>query len=453
MQYKKCELTSWSRYPAQNCTLYRPERYSGFHPVGSSSIARGAGLSYGDAALNENGNVVLSERINRILRFDEKIGVITAEAGVTLEEILNVIIPKRWFLPVTPGTQYITLGGAVAADVHGKNHHHDGAFSQFIEKLEVVTPVGRMNCSAEENGALFWATVGGMGLTGFISEVTIKLRPIETAYMSVKHFGAENLTQLFECFSDESLDDQYSVAWIDCLASGNELGRGVFMSAHHARINELEEKNKQSPLTCDDRKPSAIPFDFPGWALNSLTVKALNSFYYKKNSSKDSPFISNYKEYFYPLDGVNNWNRMYGKKGFVQYQCVIPEEKAAEGIRKILETISSSKQSSFLAVLKKMGPENKGFLSFPMAGYTLALDLTINNERIFEILNQLDEMVVSYGGRVYLAKDARLNEKSFLSMYPDYPKWKKIKNQFDPDNLISSSLARRLGIMGTGEKK
>jgi len=449
MQSKIVKLESWNRYPKQNCTLYRPERYSELHPQGASSIARGSGLSYGDAALNENANVILTERINRILNFDERKGIITVEAGITLEEILDVIVPNGWFLPVTPGTQFITLGGAVAADVHGKNHHHDGSISQFIVKLELITPKGVIICSVAENSDIFWATIGGMGLTGIIGEVTINLRSIESAYVSVTHRGAENLDALFRLFSDTSLDDQYSVAWIDCMSSGSSLGRGVYMSGHHAMLDEVDNSEKREPFKSKIKSNSSIPFDFPRMALNSLSVKAFNAYYYRVNSNKKTPFLSDYKEYFYPLDSVNNWNRMYGKNGFLQYQCVIPELMAQEGIRNILEKVSSSKQSSFLAVLKRMGAEGAGMLSFPMAGYTLALDLKMNNKSVFTLLNELDEIVVRNGGKVYLAKDARLSRESFLTMYPRSEEWAAIKQQIDPDNILSSSLSRRLGIGAT----
>jgi len=449
MQNKLTQLVSWNRYPRLECTLYRPERYSELKPIGKSSLARGAGLSYGDAALNENGNVILTERINRLLEFDEKGGVLTAEGGITLGEILNVIVPKGWFVPVTPGTQGVTLGGAVAADVHGKNHHIDGSFGQFIDKLTLITPNQRINCSPNENENIFWATIGGMGLTGIISEVRLKLKPIESAYIYTKYHAAENLNQLFDLFSEPTIDDQYSVAWIDCLSSAGKLGRGIFMSGHHATLDELDSNTNKSPLSTKMKSPLSIPVDFPRWALNPLSIKAFNALYYWTNARKQTPFISDYSQFFYPLDNIQNWNRLYGKNGFIQYQCVIPEQNAQEGIRLILEKISSSQSSSFLAVLKRMGPQNKGMLSFPLAGYTLALDLTMNNEKLFKLLNELDKLVIQYGGKVYLAKDARLNKESFREMYPRYDEWQTIKNQLDPNNIISSSLARRLAIGAT----
>lgn len=437
-------LSGWGRYPVQSCELQRPERYADLKPDAVNLITRGQGRAYGDAALNENGRVLLTERVNRFLEFDAEQGILRAEAGATLAEVLAVIVPKGWFLMVTPGTKFVSLGGCVAADVHGKNHHRDGSFSACVLSLQLILADGsRVLCSSSEKPELFWATVGGMGLTGIIGEVTIKLVRIQNAYMKVRHHAARDLEQMFHQMQDAAFDDHYTVAWIDCLANGAKLGRGVSMCGHHAELNE-------APLGLRDGGKSGlglgIPFDFPEFVLNPLSISAFNGLYYQRAGAKREPFISNYNPFFYPLDAIGNWNRMYGKRGFVQYQCVIPDATAYDGMRQLLQALSSSRRSSFLAVLKRFGPQGKGLLSFPTSGYTLALDLPIRGSGLFALLNQLDETVLQHGGRIYLAKDARLSAESFRIMYPCYAEWLKIKNEVDPQNRFSSSLSRRLGM-------
>ena len=440
------QLSGWGRYPVQTCELERPERYADLRSDAIRLIARGQGRSYGDAALNENGCVLLTERVNRLLEFDVENGILRAEAGATLADILEVIVPKDWFLPVTPGTKFVSLGGCVAADVHGKNHHHDGSFGDHVVAIELFMDDGsRVKCSASENAELFWATVGGMGLTGIIGEVTLKLIPIPTPCMMVQNYRAENLEQLFGLLQNPSSDDRYTVAWIDSMASGRHLGRGVAMCGHHAVAEDLPVDYKNFVGL---ERSRAIPFDFPHFALNSLSITAFNALYFRREGAKQEPFLSSYDAFFYPLDAIDNWNRLYGKRGFVQYQCVIPQLTAYDGIRKLLEELSGSGRPSFLAVLKRFGAQGKGLLSFPMAGYTLALDLPIRDDGLFVLLDKLDKIVLQHGGRVYLAKDARLAADSFRAMYPRYAEWLKIKNTADPQNAFCSSLARRLKIGG-----
>jgi len=441
-------LSGWGRYPVQSCELERPERYADLRANTDSVIARGQGRSYGDAALNENDRVLLTERVNRMLDFDIEQGILRAEAGTTLAEILPVIVPKGWFLPVTPGTKFVSLGGCVAADVHGKNHHHDGSFGDHVLALEMILADGsRVSCSATKRPELFWATVGGMGLTGIIGEVTLKLVPVTSAYMKVQNRAAENLEQLFNLLQDPEQDDRYTVAWIDCLASGANLGRGVAMFGHHADADHLPP-SLGNPLVAKPGRSKNLPFDFPGWVLNAKSIGAFNDFYFKREGGKQRPFLSGYDAYFYPLDGIGQWNRMYGKRGFVQYQCVIPDASAYEGIKALLEELSASKRSSFLAVLKRLGAQGSGMLSFPLAGYTLALDLPVRDEGLFGLLDKLDEIVLRHGGRVYLAKDARLSAASFRAMYPRYDEFMIVKKSVDPENRFGSSMSRRLEIGG-----
>ena len=440
-------ISGWGRYPVQSCELERPERYADLYSDAASVIARGQGRSYGDAALNENRRVLLTERVNRLLEFDVENGILRAEAGVMLAEILEVIVPKGWFLPVTPGTKFVSLGGCVAADVHGKNHHHDGSFGDHVLGIELIlADDSHVACSPAENSELFLATVGGMGLTGIIGEVAIKLIPVQSDYVMVRHHAADNLEQLFQHLQNPAMDDRYTVAWIDSLATGQQLGRGIAMCGHHAAAEELPAGFRSAAKA---KRSRSIPFDFPAWALNPLSIGAFNASYYRREGGKHESFLSGYDSYFYPLDAIGDWNRMYGKRGFVQYQCVIPETHAFEGIKALLQEITGSRRPSFLAVLKRFGAQGRGLLSFPMAGYTLALDLPIRDEGLFVLLNKLDEIVLRHGGRVYLAKDARLSAASFRAMYPRYEAWLKIKNTVDPQNRFSSSLSRRLEIGGS----
>ena len=439
-------ISGWGRYPLQTCELERPERYADLRPTTDTVIARGQGRSYGDASLNENGRVLLTERIDRMLELDVKLGILRAEAGVTLADILPVIVKQGWFLPVTPGTKFVSLGGCIASDVHGKNHHHDGGFGEHVLGIELILADGsQKTCSATENADLFWATVGGMGLTGIIGEVTLKLIPIQTAKMVVSHHAANNLEHLFQLLQDPALDDRYSVAWIDCLASGENLGRGIAMFGHHASSAEFSANN---PLSTKARRTKSLPFDFPSWALNPLSINAFNKLYYYRESRKQAPFLADYDSYFYPLDAIGQWNRMYGKRGFVQYQCVIPEATALAGMTALLKELSGSRRASFLAVLKRFGAEGKGLLSFPMPGFTLALDLPLHDKSLFSLLDKLDAIVLQHGGRIYLAKDARISAESFTRMYPRHAEWLKVKQRIDPANRFSSSLSRRLNIGG-----
>ncbi len=443
-------LSGWGRYPVQSCELERPERYADLNPcavnVAADMIARGQGRSYGDAALNQTGRVLLTERVNRMLDFDTELGFLRAEAGTTLAEILPVILAHGWFLPVTPGTKFVSLGGCVAADVHGKNHHHDGSFGEHVVSIELILADGRrVLCSPSEKPELFWATVGGMGLTGIIGEVTLKLVPVTSAYMRVKNHVAANLEQLFQILQDPDRDDRYAVAWIDCLATGADMGRGVAMFGHHADAEHLPQR-LGNPLMANPARGKALPFDLPGWVLNHKTIGMFNDFYFRREGGKRQTFLSGYDAYFYPLDSIGQWNRMYGKRGFVQYQCVIPDATAFDGIRELLQELSATRRASFLAVLKRLGEQGRGMLSFPLAGYTLALDLPLRDDGLFKLLDRLDEIVLRHGGRVYLAKDARLSAESFHAMYPRYDEFIGVKNSVDPEYRFSSSMSLRLGI-------
>lgn len=440
----KQSLSSWGNFPTSQAFLKRPEhRHELCVSATGATLARGLGRSYGDAAINTDQQVILMERMNRFYSFDNQTGILRAEGGVSLAEILDAFIPRGWFLPVTPGTKFATLGGCFATDVHGKNHHVQGTFSNHVKEIELLLADGsHCRCSPTVRSDLFWATAGGLGLTGIITEVTLQLTPIETSLVSVTYRAMDNIYDLLD-YLDRPNTEHYSVAWIDCLSKGNALGRSIVMDAHHAKSIELSESQKKVPLSAPSSKSLTIPCFFPNWTINRWVVRGFNSIYYSVHSRKHKALVD-FNAYFYPLDAINHWNRIYGKKGFLQYQCVIPLHHAKNGMPAILKKLAGSCNASFLAVLKRFGPQGKGLLSFPFEGITLALDIPIASQRIFSLLDQLDELVMSYDGRVYLAKDARLSPKAFCAMYPRYREWMQVKKTVDPHTRFNSDLARRL---------
>ncbi len=437
------ELAGWGGYPTAASDLVRPERFRQLKPVDGLQITRGMGRSYGDAALCTGGKVILTERLSRLLHFDSETGVLTAEAGATLADILEFFVPQGWFVPVTPGTKFCSLGGCLAADVHGKNHHRDGTFSRHLESAALILPSGeKKTISPDENSELYWATAGGMGLTGIISEVNLKLTPIETAWMNVTHRRAQNIDDAIRLLSDPMVDDHYSVAWIDCLAKGTKLGRSIVMTGHHSTKPELPLRKEI--LAAEIKRPKTMPFMLPPWVLNPFTINLFNGLYNWIQGSKKT-FFSHYTDFFYPLDGIRHWNRMYGKPGFVQYQFVMPPETANAGMRAVLEELSREKRASFLAVLKRFGPQGDGLMSFPTEGYTLSLDIPMR-EGLLPFLDRLDDIVANHRGRQYLAKDSRLKSSHIPGKYPRLSEFQRIKREIDPENLFSSDLSRRLGI-------
>ena len=440
------ELSGWGRYPRQLATVVSPEEISqAVPPRDGRVIARGQGRSYGDAAMSADGIVMLTNHLDRFLSFDEQNGLVTAEAGTTLAEVVDEFLPRGWFPIVVPGTKFVSLGGCVAADIHGKNHHRDGAFGAHVNEMKIILADGSLRtCSSVKDAELFWATVGGMGLTGIVAEVTFKLIPIESSYIVVQHHEAKDLDASLEMLAGRACDDHYTVAWIDCLADGKGMGRGVLMRGHHAKLDDLPGKLRARPFRSGGGQYN-LGFDFPSWVLNRVTGKLFNDFYYRLQSSRKEPFIADYESFFFPLDRIANWNRMYGKRGFIQYQCVFPPD-ALEGLRQTLNALTSARRTSFLSVLKWFGPAGQGFLSFPIEGYTLTFDTPVSDPGLFAFLDRLDEIVMKHGGRVYLAKDARLRAETFRKMYPRLAEWQRIKSRVDPENRFVSDLARRLQL-------
>jgi len=443
-------LSGWGRFPVEMCNVYRPESRRQLEAILESSsqpslISYGMGRSYGDAPLNAQGGVICHSRLNRFLAFDAQSGVLECEAGVSLAEILRYFLPRGFFLPVTPGTKFVTVGGAIAADVHGKNHHQDGTFGNFVLDFKLWTPKGGiLTCSANNKSEIFWATLGGMGLTGVIVSARMKLRPVASAWMQVDYQQAANLEDALRMMTESDIRYQYSVAWIDCLATGRHMGRAVLMRGNHAPVKELPASIRD-PLAEARRRRWTLPFDLPSLALNSLTVRAFNSLYYTLHRNAARKLVD-LETFFYPLDAIHHWNRLYGRRGFVQYQSALPLAGGLEGLKKVLTRLAQSRRASFLAVLKRFGKSNPGLLSFPIEGYTLALDLPVASGLI-PLLRELDGLVLDYGGRIYLAKDALMTAPTFRAMYPKLEQFRAIKNRLDPQGLLSSSQARRVGII------
>jgi len=397
-------------------------------------IARGLGRSYGDSSLATT--MLSMTDYDHLISFDEQTGVLVCAAGVSLSAILRVFVPKGWFLPVTPGTRYVTVGGAIASDVHGKNHHVDGCFSEFVESVTIATvSSGLVECSRQQHAELFHATCGGMGLTGVIVTATIRLNKIRSAFINERIIKTHSLEQTLDLF-EQHQQAAYSVAWIDCMASGEALGRSLLMLGDHSEDGDLQIKTR-SKLT--------VPFNLPSQLLNPYTIRAFNTLYYHRIRATEIEKRSTYESFFYPLDGINNWNRMYGKNGFAQYQFVIPEEAGKQAMKSILQTIADSKRGSFLAVLKLMGKQNSNPLSFPQQGYTLALDFKMEHG-LDSFLSRLDQQVLEFGGRVYLSKDARLPAETFRSMYPEWERFMQVRQDFQADKLFHSLQSRRLGL-------
>ena len=430
-------LSGWGRYPLpenQSIAFRNKETLGQVLEQSDEVIAFGNGRSYGDSALNDK--IICCKPHNYFLGFDAQSGVLNIQAGVLLSEILRAFVHRGWFLKVTPGTSLITVGGAIASDVHGKNHHQAGCFSECVESFHLMLPDGEVVCcSRQQNHDLFKATCGGMGLTGIILDVQIVLSRINSAFLDQQTIKTRNLRETFDAF-EQHQDTPYSVAWLDCLASGDNLGRCLVMTGEFRNDGDLSYQSKTKP---------GIPCNFPGFALNQWSIKAFNALYYGKAKQGQSSQLVDIDSFFYPLDAIGNWNRIYGKKGFVQYQFVLPKDSSYDGLHVILDNISRRGKGSFLAVLKLCGAANDNYLSFPLEGYSLALDFKIE-PGIFELLNLLDEIVVQHGGRIYLAKDARVSRAVYEKGYPQIEEFRALRQQYKMNEKFNSLQSRRLGI-------
>lgn len=436
-------VSGWGRFPVVDSDVLRPQS---FEAVGEAvagvtgSVARGNGRAYGDAAIGAVRTIGMTG-FDRVRSFDPATGRVRLEAGVLLSDLIDTFGP-RGFLPfVVPGTRFVTVGGAIAADVHGKNHHCEGGFGRYVDSILLRTGQGEiLEVSREQNSDAFFATLGGMGLTGVILEATMRLRPVETGWIRERVISASDLDAAMRAL-DAGDAATYSVAWIDCAARGRELGRSLIYLGEHAGKDELAHDAAAFPV---GKNPGlAVPIDLPSMTLNRYSIRAFNELYYRMGARRagGSHVVSLYP-YFFPLDAIADWNRIYGRRGFLQHQCVIPEQGARTVLGEILDRVARRGDASFLAVLKKLG-QGDGMLSFPLPGYTLALDFPVKGD-ILNFLDEIDRLVVAAGGRLYLAKDARQSRATFEAGYPALSRFNAIRKSLDPKGSIRSKLSQRL---------
>lgn len=416
-------ISSWGRAHLQPQTHQAfGNRHAGLPEAGDKGtlLAHGNGRSYGDSNLNSSGLVLHARHLDRFIDFNPDTGLLRCEAGVLLAEILELVVPQGWFLPVTPGTKYVTVGGAIANDVHGKNHHVVGSFGNHVQFFELLRSDGsRLLCSPADNAVLYAATIGGLGLTGLITWAEIQLKRIANPYVDNETIRFRHLEDFFEISERSAADYEYTVAWIDCAFSGKRLGRGLFNRANHAPVSF--RAGRTYPLTggWTHERERRVPLTPPISLINPLSLKAFNLLYFNKQWGDEVRGTSHLDPFFYPLDALLEWNRIYGPRGFYQYQCVLPPDGALEGTRSLLQAISRSGMGSFLAVLKQFGePASRGMLSFPTPGTTLALDFPNQGERLHALFRELDAVVSDHGGRLYPAKDGRMSREMFAQGHP-----------------------------------
>lgn len=429
-------LSSWGNYPKHNSKVIDASKLtsSKLDFETPDAIPFGNGRSYGDSALADF--QIHCRSRDFFINFDEQKGLLHCQSGVLLSEVIDAFLPRGFFLKVSPGTKLITIGGAIASDVHGKNHHKEGCFSECVESFSLMLPSGNVVlCSREENKTLFEATCGGMGLTGIILDVKFTLKKVSSQFINQITIKTRNLRETFDAFETYQ-DKTYSVAWIDCLAKGDDIGKCLLMVGEFADDKNFKYKRK---------KKKNIPFNFPSFVLNQYSVKAFNYLYYTKAPNGISKQKVDIDTFFYPLDAIQNWNRIYGKNGFTQYQFILPKESSYEGLLEILNAIATSGKGSFLAVLKLYGKENSNLLSFPIEGYSLALDFKME-PGLLELLDQLDQIVLKYHGRIYLAKDVRVSKEVFEKGYDKIEQFRSLRKEYDMKETLNSLQSKRVNI-------
>ncbi|MDX6419693.1 MAG: decaprenylphospho-beta-D-ribofuranose 2-oxidase [Trebonia sp.] len=453
-------LTGWGRIAPTRADLAAPAsdaeaaallRYLAEPPASKSgtAIPRGLGRSYNNAAQSAGGVVISTSRLNNIISLDPATGIVVAEAGVSLEQLMVAGLPHGWFVPVSPGTRQVTVGGAIAADVHGKNHHVAGSFAGHVTSFDILFPnieqTEPHTVTKEADPELFWATAGGMGLTGFITRATIQLKRVGSSLVKVDTVKTRDLDQTMAVLAEHDKKYGYTVAWSDDLATGGNLGRSIITSGDFAAIDDLDGRQRSDPFKFDPRARLAAPTVFPPGLMNRHSIRLANAAWYRKAPKLREHELQTISQFFHPLDGIRNWNRVYGPGGFRQYQYVMPL-RAEAAVRRSFELVSAHRAPSFVTVLKRFGKADPGLLSFPTEGWTLALDFPARTPGLGPLLDELDKLVVAHGGRVYLAKDSRVSAATLEEMYPGLPAFRKLRAGLDPAGVLASDLSRRLSL-------
>jgi decaprenylphospho-beta-D-ribofuranose 2-oxidase len=452
MPSRSVTLTGWGRVAPSSAELAEPASAASaaslLQPEVPSRgvIARGLGRSYNNAAQCGGGLVISTARLNRIVELDTAAGLATCEAGVSLEQLMVAGLPGGWFVPVSPGTRQVTIGGAIAADVHGKNHHVAGSFAMHVPWFDLLLPGGELRTvTRQADPALFWATAGGMGLTGLIVRAAVQLKPVATARVRVDTVRTADIDETMAVLTEHDRSYGYTVAWSDSLARGASLGRSVITSGDFAEPADLPAADAADPFAFRPGARLGLPAGFPPGLINRYTVALANEAWYRKAPPRRQGELQTIGTFFHPLDGIRNWNRVYGPGGFRQYQYVLPFGQEA-AVRRSFELVSKARAPSFVTVLKRFGEGDPGLLSFPMAGWTLALDFPARTPGLARLLGLLDQLVVEGGGRVYLAKDSRVPADALAQMYPRLAEFRKLRAELDPDMILASDLSRRLGL-------
>lgn len=444
-------ITGWGRTPTSTGRLVRAEHTREIidqlaNPTSRGMIARGLGRSYGDPAQNAGGTVIDMTGLSGISSFDEDTGIVTALAGTSLGDLMRWLIPHGWFVPVTPGTRHVTVGGAIANDIHGKNHHMVGSWGSHVISMTLATPaLGVVTVTPEQDGDLFWATVGGSGLTGIIIDATFHMHRIPTSTIMADTDKTTNVEDVMDLMSRGDADYEYSVAWIDLSATGARLGRSVLERGRFAEVDDLAEDRRDDPLAYEPRELLTMPFTAPARLLNPFNVRILNEAWYRKSPRKRRGRPLTIPWYFHPLDMFGHWNRGYGPAGLLQWQVVVPLG-AEDTMHRIVSELAAAQVASIVNVLKRFGPGDPGMLSFPTEGWTLSVDLAAEVTRAARVLDRIDPWVLEVGGRHYLAKDSRMRPETFAAGYPRLDEFRSVRDRVDPDHVLVSDLSRRLGI-------
>lgn len=445
------ELTGWGRTAPSASEVVAPltpaELSAAVEAAGPrGTVARGLGRSYGDAAQNAGGQVIDTAMLDDVTSFDPDTGLLRVGAGASLDQLMRALVPRGWFVPVTPGTRSVTVGGAVASDIHGKNHHRSGSWCQHVTELTLATPaLGTVTVGPDADPELFWATAGGMGLTGAVIDATVQLSPIATSRTLVDTDRTDDLDSCLALLSAGDEHYEYTVAWVDLLPLKGQRGRSVITRGRFARVDELSAAARRDPLAFDPQPLGTIPPVVPSGLLNRWTIPALNEAWFRRAPRAKRDEIQSISRFFHPLDGLSDWNRSFGPRGVLQWQIALPFG-AEETLRWVAEQFQASQVPTVIGVLKRFGPSNPGPLSFPMAGWTLALDIPGTVDGLGPFLERLDERVAGAGGRIYLAKDSRMRPELLATMYPRLDEWKAVRARVDPAGVLRSDLGRRLGL-------